>query len=174
MFNIHQHLKDRHLNVELHRPIVDEVEHCASFILWNLSGQLVGYQQYRPLSNKKPFNDPKESKYFTYIKQPTVTVWGLESFYISNGPIFITEGLFDAARLTNKNQTAFAMLCGNPPKDYYNWLHSLNRPIVAVCDNDPEGKKLAKFANYFEISQGSKDLGDSSDDYVNWLISKYE
>ena len=73
MKSVAQHLKDRHLNLELHRPMVDEVERVATFYLWNLSGQLTGYQQYRPEGEKKPQN--KQGKYFTYRKQPTLSVW---------------------------------------------------------------------------------------------------
>ena len=43
------HLESRHLDVELHRPMVDDQERVATFYLWNLSGQLVGYQRPLPL-----------------------------------------------------------------------------------------------------------------------------
>jgi hypothetical protein len=68
MKTVLEHLKDRHLNVELHRPFVDEVERVATFLLWNLSGQCVGYQQYRPEGEKKPRNNPKQGKYYTFRK----------------------------------------------------------------------------------------------------------
>jgi len=51
--NIKTHLKHRHLDLELHRPILDEELNIATFLLYNLSGQLVGYQQYNPLGDKK-------------------------------------------------------------------------------------------------------------------------
>ena len=41
-------LLKRRCNVSLHRPVLDSEEQVATFYLWNLSGQLVGYQQYRP------------------------------------------------------------------------------------------------------------------------------
>lgn len=172
--NLKSHLKSRYLNIDLHKPILDYNEKCATFILYNMSGNLVGYHQYRPLCDKKCDNNPKNSRYYTYKKQPTIAVWGIESYYISDGPIFITEGLFDAARLTNKNQTAFAVLCNKPSKDYYNWFKSLTRPIVVVCDNDSAGKELSNFGDYVHHIQDFKDLGDASDDYVNYLISKYK
>jgi len=168
-----QHLKDRHLNIELHRPIIDEEEQCVSFILYTPTGKLAGYQQYRPYADKKPFNHPKLSKYYTYRKQSTHAVWGIESLYVSNGPIFLTEGIFDSARLTEFNQTSLATLCNNPNKDFLNFLFILSRPIVVVCDNDKAGKMLAKFGHYVEIVPDDKDLGESSDEYVSYLISKY-
>ncbi len=171
--NIRTHLQQRHLNLELHRPILDEDLNIATFICWNLSGQLVGYQQYNPNGNKKIFNNKLEGKYYTYRKLPTVSVWGLESLHISSGPIFLTEGIFDAARLTNLGYSALATMSNDPPKDYKNWLHLLRRPIVAVCDNDAAGRKLAKFGNFVEIVPEGKDLSDAPESYVRFLVNKY-
>jgi hypothetical protein len=174
---IKQHLQERHLNLELHRPILDEELNIATFLLYNLSGQLVGYQQYNPSGDKKIFNSKLEGKYYTYRNknQPTIAIWGLESYYLSSGPIFLTEGIFDAC--TNDQMLAkqhLATLTCSPPKDYRNWLMMLNRPIVVVCDNDAAGRKLAKFGNYVEVVPEDKDLGESSDDYVQYLINNYK
>lgn len=171
--NIRTHLQQRHLNLELHRPILDEELNIATFFCWNLSGQLVGYQQYNPNGNKKIFNNKLEGKYYTYRKLPTVSVWGLESLHISSGPVFLIEGIFDAARLTNLGYSALATMSNNPPKDYKNWLHLLRRPIVAVCDNDAAGRKLAKFGDFVEIVPEGKDLGDAPESYVRFLVNKY-
>ena len=46
------HLLKRCCNVSLHQPVLDSKEQVATFYLWNLSGQLVGYQQYRPTAPK--------------------------------------------------------------------------------------------------------------------------
>ena len=86
---LEQHLLDRHLDLDLHRPIIDEAAGVATFYLWNLSGQLVGYQAYRPAGEKKAQNNPKLGKYFTYKKQPTQAVWGVESLDLSPGVVFI-------------------------------------------------------------------------------------
>lgn len=77
--NLTEHLKARHLDFNLHRPMLDEEEGVVTFYLWNLSGQLVGYQQYRPKGEKRPQNNPKEGKYYTYRGLPTLAVWGVES-----------------------------------------------------------------------------------------------
>lgn len=171
--NIRNHLKERHLNLDLHRPLLDKDLNIATFLFYNFSGQLVGYQQYNPNGDKRIFNSKIGGKYYTYRKQPTISIWGLESFYISDGPIFITEGIFDAARLTELNQTAFAVCSNNPPKDYKNWFKNLTRPVIAICDNDLAGLKLAKFGNSYEIVPDGKDLGEAPDDYVLYLIQKY-
>lgn len=172
MKTVTEHLKDRHLNLELHRPMVDEVERVATFFLYNLSGQVVGYQQYRPEGEKKPQNNPKQGKYFTYRKQPTLAVWGVESLHLSPNVVFLTEGVFDACRLTEKGYSALAVLSNNTGKDLSNWLSMLNRKVVAVCDNDDAGRKLAKFGDVAVFCE-DHDLGDSSDEFVNSLVLKF-
>lgn len=167
-----KHLKSRHLNLELHRPMLDEVEQVATFYLWNLSGQLVGYQQYRPNGEKKAQNSPREGKYFTYKKQPTLAVWGVESLHLTPDVVFLTEGVFDAARLTDRGYSALAVLSNNPSPDLANWLACLNRRVVAVCDDDAAGRKLAKFGHTALFMQ-AKDLGDSSDEDVTELLANF-
>ena len=172
MNTVLEHLKSRHLDVNLHRPMVDEVERVATFYLYNLSGQLVGYQQYRPEGDKKPNNNPKLGKYFTYRKTPTLAVWGVESLDLSPHVVFVCEGLFDAARLTQRGFSALAVLSNNPSPDLRNWLTCLNRKVVAVCDNDAAGRKLAKFGDVVLFTD-EKDLGDSSDEYVTNLLKEF-
>lgn len=174
MESLRSHLLSRHLDLELHKPILSEEDYVCTFMLYNLSEQLVGYQQYNPLGNKKIFNSKSEGKYYTYKKLPTVAVWGVETlFAYREGPVFVTEGVFDAARMTEVGCAALATLCNNPPRDYRNWLMMLNRPIVVVADNDPAGKYLRRVGEYVEVCPDGKDLGDSSDEYVRYLVSKY-
>lgn len=162
------HLKSRHLDLELHRPMVDEIERVATFYLWNLSGQIVGYQQYRPEGLKKPQNNPKEGRYFTHRKLPTLGLWGIESLAFG-GTVFLCEGVFDACRLTQRGYSALAVLSNNTGSDLANWLGCLNRRVVAVCDNDEAGKRLAKFGHEAVFCH-DHDLGDSSEDFVKSLL----
>lgn len=161
----------RHLDLNLHRPIIDEEEDVATFYLWNLSGQLVGYQQYRRFGEKHTPNNPKEGKYFTHRKLPTLGVWGTESLDFS-GSVFVCEGIFDACRLTERGCAAVAVLSNNTGYDLYNWLRCLNRRVVAVCDNDAAGLKLAKFGHDAVFTR-EKDLGEAEDSFVDWLILHY-
>lgn len=172
MENMLVHLKSRYLDLDLHRPMVDDVERVATFFLWNLSGQVVGYQQYRPEGEKKPQNNPKQGKYFTYRKQPTLAVWGVESLHLKSHVVFVTEGVFDAARLTSRGYPAVAVLSNNTGWDLKNWLSCLNRKVVAVCDNDDAGRKLAKFGDQAVVTF-TGDLGDSTDQYVTDLLTHY-
>jgi len=167
-----QHLHSRHLNLELHRPMLDDEAQVATFYLWNLSGQLVGYQQYRPNGDKKAANSPREGKYFTYKKQPTLAVWGVESLHLTPDVVFLTEGVFDAARLTERGYSALAVLSNNPSPDLANWLACLNRRVVAVCDDDAAGRKLAKFGDQ-AVYMTAKDLGDSTDEEVTELLATF-
>lgn len=65
-----------------------------------------------------------------------------------------------------------AALSNNPTKDFRNWLSFLNRKVVAVCDNDAAGKRLAKFGDVAVFTE-DKDLGDADDEYVDWLLKEY-
>lgn len=167
------HLKSRYLNTNLHRTWLDENNYLATFPLWNLSNQLVGYQKYNPKGDKKTFNNPTLGKYYTYRTKPENAVWGLESWNVSN-PLFVTEGIFDAARLTWNNMSAIAVMSNDPSDTIKNWLWTIRkfRPVIAVCDNDAAGRKLAKFGTYSEVVEGH-DLGDASNEYVDKLIKKY-
>lgn len=165
------HLKSRHLDLDLHRPVVDDLERVATFYLYNLSGQLVGYQLYRPEGDKKPQNNPKQGKYFTYRKQPTVTVFGVESLHFG-GPVFLCEGVFDACRLTSKGASALAVLSNNPTGDLRNFLTCLGRRVVVVADNDKAGRALAKFGHDVVFCE-DKDLGDSSEEFVESLLNRF-
>lgn len=155
--------------MDLHRPFLDPVEGVAVFPLWNLSGQMVGYQQYRPSAGKDKHNHPKEGRYFTYRKSPTLAVWGVESLHLTPEVVFVTEGIFDACRLTDLGVSALAVLSNDPRPELRNWLRCLNRLVVVVADNDPAGRKLAKFGDRV-VYTTDHDLGDSSAEFVRNLI----
>ena len=172
MYTILEHLKDRHVDLNLHRPWIDEDERVAVFYLYNLSGSIIGYQQYRPDADKMKDNHPKEGRYFTYRKQPTLAVWGVESLHLTPHVVFLTEGVFDAARLTERGYSALAVLTDDPTKDLRNWLSMLNRKVVAVCDNDKAGRRLAKFGDVAVFTE-DKDLGEATDEYVTRLLNEH-
>lgn len=172
MKSVLEHLQDRHLDTQLHQPWVDEVERVATFWLYNLSGCVVGYQQYRPDADKNRNNDPKLSRYYTYRNKNVLTVWGLESLALKPGVLFLTEGVFDAARFTELGYPALAVLSNDPKRQLREWLKCLNRRVVAVCDNDAAGRRLAKFGDVAVFTE-DHDLGDSSEEFVLDLVSKY-
>jgi len=170
METVFEHLKGRHLNVDLHRPMIDEVGRVATFYLYDLTGRAVGYHQYRPEGEKKLPNDFKSGKYFTWRKG--YAPWGVESLSLTPHVVFLTEGIFDAARLTEHGYSALATLSNDPQPDFKNWLHFLGRRVIAVCDNDNAGRRLAKFGDVAVVTK-DKDLGDADDSYVDWLLKEY-
>jgi len=169
--NMEQHLKERYLNTNLHTVWTDPVENVATFPLWNLSGQMVGFQQYRPSASKIAQNHPRDGRYFTWLKSKGLAVWGLERFHLTPVIQFVTEGVFDAARLTCRGMSAVAVLTNSPTRDLRNWFDCTGRLIVTVCDNDAAGKRLAKFGDVAFFTQ-NKDLGESSEDFVTDLLKE--
>jgi hypothetical protein len=172
--NTLSHLHSRYLDTSLHRVWVDEDNSLATFPLWNLSGQLLGYQQYRPNADKKIKNDPREGRYFTRLKEGKIGVWGLESFYCSN-TLFVTEGIFDAARLSYFGYAAVALLSYDIGVSTALWLKVVRsyRRVVAVCDSDTSGRRLSKHGSAYCIVEGYKDLGEAPEAYVQDIIKEY-
>lgn len=171
--NLKEHLESRHVDLTLHSPLLEEKEVWAYFFLYNLSGQLTGYQKYNPNGDKKVFNDPKFGRYYTYGSLPTVRMFGMETLHLTPKVVFLTEGVFDACRLTQRGVSCLASLCNNPPKDYKNFLQLLNRKVVVVRDHGTPGAKLAKFGDYVELPPEGEDLGSAPDEYVDSLLDKY-
>lgn len=167
-----RHLEERHLDLALHRPALDHVESTATFFLWNLSGQMVGFQQYRPGANKMVHGDARLARYFSCVGRHTVAAWGLESLDLTPGVVFITEGIFDAARLTRRGVSALAVLSNDPNTDVKNWLRCLPRRVIAVCDNDAAGRRLARCGDV-AVSTPGKDLGESPEEFVSDLIRRF-
>lgn len=168
-----QHLATRKFDVNKHRVWIDEENRVATYPLLNTSGQMCGYQQYRPEGDKKAFNSPREGKYYSHRNKTQHAVWGLESWRFSN-TLFVTEGVFDASRLTWVGCSAVAVLANDLDKSLTRWLWTVRRfrKIVTVCDDDKAGRKLQKFGNTFHVVEDG-DLGDASDEYVENLVKKY-
>lgn len=171
--NVLHHLRSRYMNTSLHTVWISEELECATFPLWNLSGQIVGYQRYRPGAPKEKHNNPYEGRYFTRVKDHRVGVWGLESWKLSN-TLFVTEGVFDACRLTNLGYSAVATLSNDVSPSLKRWLWMVRkfRSVVAVCDNDSAGRRLAKYGHKSHVVEAG-DLGDASEQYVRNLAKEY-
>ena len=166
------HLQSRFVNFDLHRPIIDDDAGVATFLLFNLSRQIVGTQQYRPHAPKTARNDPREGRYFTRSKSGTIAVFGIESLHLNPNIVFVTEGIFDAVRLTSIGIPAIAVLSNNPTPDLKNFLQCLGRKVIVVCDADSAGRALAKFGDVSE-TLGEKDLGEAEQSTVDALVAKF-
>ncbi len=170
--NLADHLRSRHLDVGLHNPVLDESEGVVTFFLWNLMGMLVGFVQYRPDGPKKPSNLGRLGKYFLYKLEGTVAVWGVESLHLTPNVVFVTEGIFDAARLTERGYSAVAVLSNDPGSSVKGWLSALGRKVVVVADNDKAGQKLLKYGDHAVVTEGT-DLAASADSFVDKLIAHF-
>lgn len=165
-FYLNEHLKERHLQIDRYNGIMITNEESIIFPLWNLSGQMVGYQQYRPNASKDKKNNPREGRYYTsihgnkYNKQ--IGMWGLESYHYNNKVLVITEGIFDCCRLHNLNIPAVALLSSSSGF-YKNWLTSTGRKIYKV--EDSHGSLLGPYEN-LNIPYYRNDIGDCTSDEI--------
>lgn len=172
MASLVDHLHSRHLDLNRHEVWLSEEEYCCTFPLYSVLGQMVGYHQYRPNMPKEVDNNPRDSKYFTFWNKRVWVPWGLELLNPSTKTVFITEGVFDACRLTKHGFVALATLTNSPPKDFKNFLSFYSAKKVVILDNDPAGMELKQLGEEYEIPPEG-DLGSSPESFVNYLIQKY-
>lgn len=146
MSGIHAELLRRHYNYNKFAVWIDQTENLATFPLYDTVGRLVGYQQYNPSTHEKKSNDPKCSRYFTYHRGVKDTgygvVWGLDNIQHYNGTLFVTEGVFEAARILSLGYDAIAILSSCPPKQTITQLYGLGFEKLIWCgDNDKAGRR---------------------------------
>lgn len=172
MQTIREHLESRFMSIDIHRPYIDEENQLAYFWIYNVTGQLVGYQRYNPTGDKN--YKTGNPKYHTYGALNTLRVWGLETVKKDDSVIFATEGIFDVCRLTRHGLSGIATMTNSPTSDFLNWKYMMNRKFVLISDNDVAGKLLQKCFSYVEVvPNGYKDLGECPEEYVTYLRSKY-
>jgi len=174
--NIEAHLRDRGLDPDNIHVIIDKENGLATFLLYNLSGQLVGYQRYNPMGDKKDHTNSLSAKYFTWVtkeseKTAKLAVWGTEFIDPDNPNLFVTEGIFDAVKIHNAGLPVVAVL-GNNPKVLKSWFAILNKHTIAVIDNDAAGKSLANLTDeHFVTPAPYKDLGEMPQGAVNKFLA---
>jgi len=152
---------------------LDTERQIATFPLYNLSGQMVGYQRYNPNGEKKRGNN-LDHRYYTHIgkegEKGKLAVWGSENIDPHNPRLYVTEGIFDAIRLMNAGLPVVAAL-GNDPKHLRSLFKSLGKHVIAITDADDAGRKLARIADEtFEVPPGFKDLGEMTPEQVNQFL----
>jgi hypothetical protein len=170
--DIKAHLKDRGIDAEKTAVIVDRESNIATFLLYNLSGQLVGYQEYNPNEEKVRGN---AGRYFNYVsredKYPKLAVWGVDTIG-NTQELFIVEGIFDAAKLHNAGKSAVAVLTNNPVH-LKSWFAALPYKIIAITDNDSAGTQLKKYADaVYTVPDPYKDLGEMPQEEVNMFVER--
>jgi len=164
-FDIESHLKDRGIDVKKTRTIIDKERGDTYFFLYNLSGQMVGYQKYNPdypkAGQSKAVN-PRLVKYFTLVSEDKIGVWGLESLKFTDKYLFVVEGIFDAARIHECGYPAIAVLCNDPDHSTRSWISTLPQTKIVIFDNDKAGMRLKSAGDYaFSVTIGN-DMNDLS------------
>lgn len=173
--DIESHLLSRGIDPARTRVISDKSAGIATFLLFNTSGKLVGYQQYNPSAPKSGKIAKDLMKYYTYVSKldnvREIAVWGLETVNVNDEFIFIVEGIFDAVKIHNAGYPALAVL-SNDPKHIRSWLRAMNKFVVVIEDNDASaGRKLASIGNAsVKTPDPYKDLGEMPQDEVNEFL----
>ena len=139
-FDMKKHLKERFFAPHLYDGVT-LTDESMTVMLWNLSGQAVGYQVYSPLKPKKT-SVPQDAKYFTHVTKGQNAIFGIETLDWDGGFIFVTEGIFDAARLNSNGLPAVAVL-GNNPQHLSGWFKTLPHKTIAAVQGDKAGLMLA-------------------------------
>jgi DNA primase len=178
-FEVISHLKERGIDPDQTRVIIDEKTNDVYFFLYNLSGQMVGFQKYNKdyvKTGQSNLDDPRMAKYFTWVSEEgygkAIAVWGLESTTFTDKYLFITEGIFDAARIQEAGYPAIAVLCNNPHLSLKGWLETLPQKKIVIYDNDAPGRKLIKFGDDAYTVTNGKDINDlTPEEAKKFLIS---
>lgn len=169
--NIREYLLNRDVDTLVDHVWVNDELCTCTFPLWNLSGQLVGYQHHNPngpkgnrASNKHL--DVRELKYQSRItridRKDELAVFGLESYQSEYPYLFVVEGIFDCIKLHRLGLPAIAVLSANP-KHLKRWLKMLPQRIIVICDRDENGagNKLRSYGDFdFTVPAPWGDLGD--------------
>jgi hypothetical protein len=163
-----KHLKLRSLDLALYPDAFLSIkEETITFPLWNTTGQMVGYQQYRPNRPKKSkILTLSERRYDTKItrhdgKHVALTAFGLHLLDSTKKELFVVEGIFDAVKLHSLGLNCLALLSSDIGY-LKSWLTSLGYIIIPVCEGDEAGLKLLSLATTHKsfILPKGKDLGD--------------
>lgn len=180
------HLKVRGVVPEKTRFIYDEQSGDTYFFLYNLSGQMTGYQKYNPAYPKTgqgKLEDPRLAKYFIWTGDEgygkKIAVWGLESLKWNDEYLFVTEGIFDCVKIHNSGNPAIAVMCNNPSDSLKSWIRTLPQKKIVIYDNDVAGRRLKTIGDWSFTTPESedterviKDLGDMTQEEANEFISE--
>ena len=147
-----KHLKHRKYDVNRykHHYICGDI---ITFVLYNLSGQMIGYQEYNwkveksKVATLQGVKNKDNKRYYTYVSEGQSAVWGLENLDCEQSILFITEGIFKASAIQACGYNAIATLSNNP-KHLRNFLSSLPYKTIVIADNDKAGMKLLSFGDH--------------------------
>jgi len=173
---LRDHLISRGCNPDDYNVILDEEDNVATFLIYTLTGKLVGFQQYRPGREKNVAKaraiagdklDLRDLCYYTFMREKEFQIWGFDRFDWKRGPIYVVEGIFDAVKLHNAGYNAVAVF-GNSPVWLPAFREAMPHELIAVCDWDepknpnatPAGLWLSYYTDRYMVCPPGKDPGD--------------
>lgn len=164
-----EHLRERGMTPEFYTATYSDEDGSVTFNLYNGAGKWVGYQTYKQGKSSKKNNDPRESRYYTYLPSGVDGVFGWECVDYSKTDLYIVEGIFKAAKLHTLGFNAIAVL-SNHPKRLKPWFKILKARfnLIGIGDNDPAGQKLVNLVGKGFCSP--VDLDEMNDDEVLRLL----
>ena len=167
---LREHLESRGMDVDRYHAILDEEKYIATFLLFNASRQLTGYQRYNPNSTDKKANDPETGRYYTYTPRGVDAIFGLESItFNSPKPLFVVEGVFKQTALTRLGYDAIAVLTSDPKRMRPLFrIMRRQRPVIGIGDADPAGARLVRRLGAGGCSQ--RDLDEMGDEEIHTFV----
>lgn len=168
-----EHIRERGLR-PWHKAWVDYDNELVTFPIF-FGDKLAGSQKYNWKDLKKGRDNT--GRYYTYVSDAykQCICYGMDNC-IGYGPIYIVEGIWDSIRLSNCWVDSLAVLCNDPHKQLRQWIkiYAAGRPIIAVCDRDSAGGRLASVGDCaWTVPEGYKDVNEMTDDECQeWLLSK--
>lgn len=162
------------MNPKLYTHYKDYNKNIVTFLLFNLSGQVVGYQHYRPdVLDKGIKNNPKLGRYYTHLPRNTQGVFGLERLDPAKRTLYVTEGIFKAATLHRLGYNAVATLTATP-EQLRGWFLALGGAyrVYGIGDADKAGKELVNIVG--NGLQSPQDLDEMSDGAIRDLLYDLE
>lgn len=174
------HLFNRGFDFDIFHDIsrsIDWENEVVTFYIYNLSGQIIGFQKYqwdKPKRSKEL--KPSELKYFSHITNKSIALFGLQYFDKNQKNIYLVEGVWDAITLIARGYNALAVLSNNSNK-LKNWLYTMPYDFLPVCDGDSAGLKLRNLSttgSYVQMpdSLDVNDLNSYSDSELFDTFSK--
>ena len=146
-------------------------EQKVVFPLYNLSGKMVGYQNYYWKGSKSQ-NNIESGKYFTHQDRNKLGFIGVEWWQCSHsGPLFVCEGAWEALALSSLGNS-IAVLTNNP-KHIRQQLDVLPLKTVAVCQNDRAGLELGNLTDEMVVLPKRRDCDELSKLDLEKLLGYY-
>lgn len=167
MLKMVEHLQSRGLDPYLY-PQARTDGRVVLFPLYDFAERRTGYIKYNPNGHKGGGKNPKDGKYFTYIGEGHVGLFGTESLN-NRGPIFLTGGLFKATTLHRLGYAALHV-SSISPRVLKPQLRLLRRPFYALGDNDAEGET---FVRRYGGTVCPMDVDEMTDDAVHEMVGRY-